>query len=786
MKNKIFDVFIAIILAGMFVSVAYLINLYKSKKQYDNFMSVLYEIENINFKINSTVFGEKKIYNFDRINNELNLIKNDIEKLKNTTFYNSYKTEIDLLENKFNKKMKLVERFNSYNAINISTIIYLLDISEDIKKHVTNDEKIDEAIYKLFKIYLGIEDKKTEFITDNRYLKPYFEYVNSVMEKLKEINKIREKIKTTSFESAVENLFNDFKLKNKQIDKEFNSYIYFIGGVDLALFIILLFLQIRIYVIRKKLYEFKIAIDKSNNSVLFLNKKGFIYYVNESFEKNSGYKKEELINKHLSYYLKKALGEKGEYKEILESLENDRKFSKILTLKNKNNETLYEKVLLYPVYYEGKFSNYVFLKLNITEEIKRERKIEYIAYHDSFTGLFNRKRLVEDLKNLIEQKEDFYLILMDINKFKYINDAFSHSVGDKILLSIAEILKSINKEYTYRTTGDEFALIVFDDYEKIADDLINRCKKIEVDGQNFKIDISMGIVRSEFKNLSEILKFADIALNESKRIQSGLVLFNDELYRKYMRKTQIAALLPKAIDDNEFYVVYQPKIDIKKHTVYSLEALVRWKNSDLGEIYPDEFIPAAEERNYIEKIDRFVLKQASKDIKELKKIYPQLENISVNLSGMELVKEDLDKKIIDLIKKENTNPKYIEFEVTETYLILNIENCAKILKNLKKQGSKISIDDFGTGYSSLYYLSSLPFDTIKIDKKFVDNINENKELIKIIVSLAKTFDLDIVAEGVETKEQEQILYELGIHNIQGYLYSKPLQKEQLIEFLKNF
>jgi len=217
--------------------------------------------------------------------------------------------------------------------------------------------------------------------------------------------------------------------------------------------------------------------------------------------------------------------------------------------------------------------------------------------------------------------------------------------------------------------------------------------------------------------------------------------------------------------------------------------LIRWKNPVLGEVYPDEFIPIAEERNLVAEIDNYVLKQAIKDFKEFKKIYPYLKTVSVNLSGVELIKKDLDKKILAIIRQYEGDIKTIDFEVTETYLILNIDYSAKILQNLKILGSKISIDDFGTGYSSLYYLSKMPFDTIKIDKTFVDNLefdNNSKEMIKIIVALANSFGLDVIAEGVENEKQERILLELGISKAQGYLYSKPRIKNDLVEFLKNF
>jgi diguanylate cyclase (GGDEF)-like protein/PAS domain S-box-containing protein len=785
MKNKSSEIFILLIIAVMFLTIAYLADVYKTKKEYDYFSSVLYEIQSTNLKINFFIFGEKRIYNFDSINSEMDFIKKNISILKHSNLYPEYKIQIDELEKKFNKKTKLVEKYEAYNAINISTLIYLLDVSENLRKQV-GSEKTDKAIYEVFKIYLGITDEKNFFVSDDRYLSPFFEYVNSIIEKLKDINNIRKNIKNLAFEEDIEKLFEIFKNKNKTISEKLNRYFYFMIGLNLLMLFILAVLQIKIYYFRRKLYEFKIAVDKSDNSVLFLDKNGIIYYVNEFFEKNSGYTKKDLLGKHISYYLKNSLN--GEYENISKFLKENKYFSKTVKTKTKNGEILYEKVFVYPIYYKDMFSNYVFVKLNITEEIKHKKEIEYIAYHDTLTGLFNRKKLLEDLNVLIGENKKFCLVFMDLSKFKFINDVFSHAMGDKILKHIAGFLKNLKIEYTYRTGGDEFALIIFDGCSEITDKIINLCREIRIDGHVFNINIHIGAVYSKNEKTSNLLKFADIALNECKKRKKQILFFDKSLYNKYMRESKISTYLPNALKNGELYVVYQPKINLYTKKVYSMEALIRWKSPVLGDVFPDEFIPVAEERNLIEYIDFYVLKQSCADFKEFKKIYPFLENVSVNLSGVELVKKDLDKKINSVFEKENCFSENIEFEVTETYLILNIEYSAEILKNLKKHGSRISIDDFGTGYSSLYYLSRLPIDTLKIDKKFVDNLEDknNREMITIITSIAKSFNLNVIAEGVETKEQERILYELGVNKIQGYLYSKPLTKNELIEFLKKF
>ncbi|WP_456479607.1 sensor domain-containing protein [Nautilia sp.] len=760
-------------------------HLESEKIKYDEFKNKLYKIESLNKNLNFFIFGEKKVYNLDKVNSNITSVKNCFEEIKKNSLYYIYKRDIEGLEKAFLKKEALIERYKAYNAINLSTVVYLIDLAK--KFDLKNDElrkKIDFDIFSLFKTYLGLNVNnvisKNAHISGN--LGIFYDFLVNLKEKLNEINEIREKIKDLKFDVKIQNFIEKFE-KDEESKFETTEYILkILQSVFVILLLIYIYIFIKIFTLQEKLYVFKLMVEKSDNSVLLISPSFKVLFANEMFYKKSGFKPEEIMGKNAFTVLKSMFPEKV-FERIKFHLHNKTGYKTITKTYSRGFRKFYEKIVLLPIYQEKEFLGFTFLKSDLTEEVKKQKELEYLAYHDALTGLYNREKLKQDIKKC---KREYCLFYMDLDEFKLINESFSHDFGDEVIVNVAKTLKKYSK-YVYRIGGDEFVFIGFEQPEFTAENVLRDLKKINFNKKIIELSVSIGIVKNDFKDYETLLNLAEYALKEAKKSREKFVLFNGEMYGRIKREIEIIKHLPSVIKNGELYVKYQPKINTKNMSVYSLEALVRWKNETLNEVFPDEFIPLAEEKNYITEIDMYVLNRACEDFKLFKNIYPDLQTVSVNLSGVDLIDKNIVSKIKDITEKYNIKPENIEFEITETSLIKNIEISKKILKKLKDEGFKIGIDDFGTGYSSLSYIVSLNPDIIKIDKTFVDEMEKdgNKiEMIKIIKYISEKLNLEVVIEGVESEEQLEILKRMNLFNIQGYFFSRPLEKERLIKFLK--
>ena len=445
---------------------------------------------------------------------------------------------------------------------------------------------------------------------------------------------------------------------------------------------------------------------------------------------------------------------------------------------------------------------------HITELTRLQEEIKKIAYSDSLTGLHNRLSITNQISSYIKNSkkhDECAVIFLDLDDFKNVNDIFGHEKGDKLLKSVAEIFKKISSKderiITSRIGGDEF-ITLFKNI-KSEDEIHQFCREIlsklnnMFNINNKEINISASIGVSFFPksgvDVNTLFKNADMAMYDSKaKGKNQYSFFGDEMGRKIQRKALIESRLKTLINNNDFTsfsILYQPQIPISKKTnVKMAEALTRWNDKELGCIYPSEFIQMAENTGTIDELGNWVLKESCRYLKKLESELKIKQNISINISPKQFRDWNFVNKIIATVKEEGVLPAQITLEITEQVFIDNIEDCIKILIELKSAGFKISLDDFGTGYSSLSYLSKLPIDILKIDKSFVDNIESNVNslsLIKGIIQLSHSINLEIVVEGVETYGQYKLLKELGADVIQGYYFSRPLSEEDYIIFSKS-
>ena len=442
---------------------------------------------------------------------------------------------------------------------------------------------------------------------------------------------------------------------------------------------------------------------------------------------------------------------------------------------------------------------------NITEEIKRQEKISFLAYHDPLTGLVNRTFLKEELKTLTSladrNNKKLALIFIDLDNFKFINDTFGHEMGDLLLIEIANRLKKSirNSDIASRIGGDEFILILNNisskkEVEEIVKKIMDTLNRpIIIHDKKMEITFSAGIALypDDAKDISKLLQFADIAMYEAKKEGKNRFKFiNISLQEKIKTFYSTLEELKKAIKNEELILYFQPKIDIEQNKIEGVEALIRWNHPKKGILTPYHFINVAEKGGLITLIDSYVLE---KSIKTLKKWSNDIKlknlNIAVNISANKFLEPYFIDELKELIEKYKIDASKLQIEITETLSIQNFEYTVVILDKIKSLGVKIALDDFGTGYSSLNYIKKIPFDILKIDQSFVKDLLKDKDdliITKMIVEISKILNKENVAEGVENEKILKIVKNLGVKLVQGYYFSKPLNEEELISYIDNF
>ncbi|WP_282019331.1 putative bifunctional diguanylate cyclase/phosphodiesterase [Planomicrobium okeanokoites] len=414
----------------------------------------------------------------------------------------------------------------------------------------------------------------------------------------------------------------------------------------------------------------------------------------------------------------------------------------------------------------------------------------YLAYHDQLTDLRNRSSFNEEIEHFLADypTKQMALLLIDLDQFKVVNDTMGHHIGDLVLVKTAERLQAALDPdmLLYRLGGDEFIIVVLDatdeKCEAVANKLLENFNE-SLDVEEYQINITPSIGISKYPEHGytpeDLMKSADAAMYVSKENgKNGYSFFNAELSQEKLRKMTIENALKKAVQRDQFILYYQPKVVLGTRKIIGMEALLRWRHPDLGWVSPVEFIPVAEETGQIVAIGEWVLEEACRQNKQWQDAgYPPL-NISVNVSVLQFKHGKFLETVERVLDKTGLDTRYLELEITES-IMQNIKESKKILVSLQQMGIKISIDDFGTGYSSLNVLQKLPIDTLKIDKSFVDelDIDELNPMVKAIIDLGLNLDMTLVAEGIESENQMNVLIEHGCTIGQGYLFSKPVAPE---------
>ena len=435
------------------------------------------------------------------------------------------------------------------------------------------------------------------------------------------------------------------------------------------------------------------------------------------------------------------------------------------------------------------------------KRLKNEQEQLYkLSTEDALSGLYNRLSLMDKGNWLVSQSQReqkrFALVFIDLDDFKNINDTMGHEYGDLVLQEVAEILRrSIRQnDIAARFGGDEFVLILTDVEEDITIvNVLERIQKqfdkpIEIEGGTYHITASMGVAiyPKDGEDLTTLLKNADLAMYHSKAEgKNAYRFFTNSLNEMIGERVYISKLMREGLEKGAFELYYQPKVEIETNRIVGCEALIRLHDEDGKVIPPDKFIPIAESNGFIIPLGEWIINEAAEQIQKWEQSELGSIKVSINISGVQFHDTKLCSVLETSIAK--IDPKILDIELTESVLIDHSEERIELINRIKKYGVSFSMDDFGTGYSSLSYLKKIPFDTIKIDKSFIDDLDQAKEreFVRLIIDIAKNLNLEVVAEGVETHEQLEILKGMGCDVYQGYLCSKPLPAKEFEELFKS-
>ena len=450
---------------------------------------------------------------------------------------------------------------------------------------------------------------------------------------------------------------------------------------------------------------------------------------------------------------------------------------------------------------KGDVQYYFAFVVDITERKRLEEKMLHMAHTDALTGLPNRRFFVDIIRvasaQALRHGTKMALLLIDLDRFKEVNDTLGHQTGDLLLVEVAARVRSVvrKSDTVCRTGGDEFNIIIADipkveDITDIARKVVGSFQMpFNVSGHELHVTPSIGIsIYPDDSNDSDpLFRYADIAMYHAKE-QGGntFQFYNPEINKRSIEKMRLEVMLRQTIAQGELEVHYQPQINMQTRQVVCAEALVRWRHPELGLLEPKQFIAAAEDIGFITAIDEWVMRSACAQIKTWQSAGLPFACISVNLSAKAFQSPDLAKRIAKVLSDTDTPPRFLDIEITESLAMSNIERTITCLNEISAMGVRTSIDDFGTGYSSLSYLKKLPIQKLKIDQSFIRDIAvdpDDRAIISAVIAMAHNMNIRVLAEGVETSGQFSFLRTTHCDEAQGYLFSKPLPAEKFRDYM---
>ncbi|MDH5256665.1 MAG: EAL domain-containing protein [Gammaproteobacteria bacterium] len=549
--------------------------------------------------------------------------------------------------------------------------------------------------------------------------------------------------------------------------------------------------------------EYLLLAEYSSDLITKYKPDGYCMYISPSVANILGYEITEIVGTHVLHFFhpddlkskRRILG------KLLDKTSTEafcyrvrKKDGKYIWLETTSTVITHSK--------SGEIIEIIAVSKDITERKETEERLLYLANYDSLTGLPNRALFRDRLRRAVARAQrnntQVGLFFIDLDRFKTINDSLGHHAGDQLLRGVSRRLKQFARkgDTIARLGGDEFTVILegindSEDAVIVAEKIIElMAPPFKLDGHEIVVSPSIGITifPNDADDMRNLLKNADTAMYRAKE-QGGncFQFYTSDMNEKAYEYLVLETSLRHALEREEFKLYFQPQIDLHTHNIIGIEALLRWDNPERGLLKPDSFISFTEETGLIEPIGEWVLRKACEEAVQWQKMGLPAFRVAVNLSLRQFVASDFVSLVADVLRETGLQAKYLELEITESFLAQNVDQTAEILTDLHKLGVQLSIDDFGTGYSSLSYLKRFPLNTLKIDQSFVQDIMRDPDdatIAEAIIAMGRSLNLNVIAEGVESEEQVCFLRSHGCDWIQGHLVSEPLSAPKFLKWLK--
>lgn len=546
------------------------------------------------------------------------------------------------------------------------------------------------------------------------------------------------------------------------------------------------------------------AIEASTHGIAIIDiskHENIIIYVNKAFERTTGYSEQYALGKSLAS-IQGSNTEEVNNKRIELAIREQREEIVEMESVKRNGEVFWCELSVAPVKDSfGHVKHYVCILNDITQRRDMENQLVMQATYDSLTNLPNRVLLMDRVEQAVLQAKKSSTMLaflfLDLDRFKMTNDTLGHNMGDKLLQAIANRLLIATNDFdtVARLGGDEFVILLSDldsmqKAELMAQNILHVIEKpVQIDQHSLKITGSLGIsfFPRDGVDYESLMKSADLSMYHAKdNGRNTYRIYEPEMNRRVINHMQLDSALRDAIKNKEFFLVYQPLIDLKESKVIGFEALMRWHSKTLGLVNPIDFIPMAEENGLIIEMGEWVMKEACQQIKAWQKQGLKNLSVAVNISGRQFRQSNLSEMIAKILKNTGLESKYLELELTESLLIEDVEHVVEMMYALKDMGIKLVIDDFGTGYSSLSYLKQFPVDKLKIDRSFINEMASNQNdaaIAKAIINLGHSLNIQVLAEGIETEFQRDFCVNHGCDFAQGYLFKAPDTPDKIYDYM---
>jgi len=554
----------------------------------------------------------------------------------------------------------------------------------------------------------------------------------------------------------------------------------------------------------QRLRELSAVVDYSNDAVMITDDAGKVLAVNKTFCGLSGYSEDEFLNK-IPLFLSSERHDRSFYGQLVEQLRDEKRWEGEVWIRHRRGHSLPQWLRIETVEEpDEKTTRYVAVSADLSEEKAWEEKMLQLAQTDPLTGSANRVLFRDRLQQAIKRAQNrkgmaVQVFSLDLDYFKRINDSLGHVAGDRMLIEVASRLKRASREQDTisRLSGDEFAILVTClndevDATRMAQTMLQAISEpMTIDGSELIVSASIGVALypGDGEDDVTLMANADNAMHQAKRQgRSRMCYFSAELADKAQEYLTIESKLRRALEDDELQLYYQPQVDLSTGDIVAAEALLRWNSAELGWVSPDRMIPVAEEGGLIIPLGRWIIEECCRTIGEYHRNSGNWFPIAVNVSARQFLEPGFAEELVEIVKFHGIPPSVLELELTESMMLDDVSQAVDTMKALNFKGFKIALDDFGTGYTSLAYLKQFPVTKLKLDRAFVTDVHQDVNdaaIAEALVTFTRVMGLSLAAEGIEESVQHEYLNLMGFRYGQGYLFSRPLPKEEFTCLLES-